>query len=88
MHQQHLHQQWKADLDMAKGRVTISTDCCKGCNLCVSVCPVNILELSKANVNAIGYYPAVVVEPERCIGCMFCALICPDVCIEVERLTP
>ncbi len=71
---------------MAKGRVTISTDCCKGCNLCVSVCPVSILELDKENVNKIGYHPSTVIEPDKCIGCTFCATVCPDVCITVERL--
>jgi 2-oxoglutarate ferredoxin oxidoreductase subunit delta len=71
---------------MAKGRVTISTDCCKGCNLCVSVCPVHILELDNEKVNKIGYHPSTVVEPDKCIGCTFCATVCPDVCISVERL--
>ncbi len=71
---------------MAKGRVSINQDCCKGCNLCVSVCPVHILELSTQQINVIGYHPAIVVDGEKCIGCSFCALICPDVCIEVERL--
>lgn len=70
----------------AKGRVTISTDCCKGCELCVSVCPVSILKMDKSQVNAIGYHPAVVDNPDGCIGCTFCAVICPDVCIKVERV--
>lgn len=71
---------------MAKGRVTILRDACKGCGLCVSVCPVSILELDEAVINAIGYHPAYVNDPQACIGCSFCAIICPDVCITVERL--
>ena len=31
---------------MAKGRVTIDEVICKGCGLCVSVCPKNVLALS------------------------------------------
>lgn len=70
----------------AKGRVTILTDSCKGCGLCVAMCPVSILRLDESKVNAIGYHPAMVDNPDGCIGCSFCGIICPDVCIEVERL--
>lgn len=71
---------------MIKGRVRIDTDRCKGCSLCVSVCPVSILALDTKSINAIGYHPSYVIEPDKCIACAFCATICPDVVIEVERL--
>ncbi len=70
---------------MAKGKVTFNEDRCKGCGLCTTVCPVKILALDKTKINAKGYYPAGVVEPEKCIGCANCATICPDVVITVER---
>ena len=40
---------------MIKGRVSFNEDTCKGCGLCVSVCPVKILKLDTSRVNAIGY---------------------------------
>ncbi|SHO47550.1 4Fe-4S dicluster domain-containing protein [Desulfopila aestuarii] len=64
----------------------IAVDRCKGCGLCVSVCPQSVLAISDGAVNVKGYQPAIVAEPERCIGCTSCALICPDVVISVERI--
>lgn len=68
-----------------KGKVTFDTDRCKGCELCMSVCPVKIIALDESASNAKGYYPAAVRETDKCIGCAFCAIICPDVVITVER---
>jgi len=69
----------------AKGKVTFDTDRCKGCELCISVCPAKIITFDETQSNAKGYYPATVREMDKCIGCAFCALICPDVVITVER---
>ena len=69
-----------------KGRVTFNTDRCKGCGLCVSVCPVKLIELDKSMVNAIGYNPAYPAYPDKCIACTNCAIMCPDTVITVERL--
>ncbi|MBU4037944.1 MAG: 4Fe-4S binding protein, partial [Proteobacteria bacterium] len=35
----------------------IDLDKCKGCGLCVDVCPKNVLEIS-TDVNEKGYFPA------------------------------
>ncbi len=55
---------------------------CKGCNICVDVCPTNVLELVKAPNKWEGY----VVEvkyPEKCTKCMLCEIHCPDYAIKV-----
>jgi 2-oxoglutarate ferredoxin oxidoreductase subunit delta len=70
---------------VAKGRVEIKTDICKGCGLCVSVCPKNVLELDLNTINAKGYSPAVDVRKEDCIGCGNCGITCPDSVINVYR---
>lgn len=70
---------------MAKGKVTFDVDRCKGCGLCTTVCPVNIVSIDKGKINAKGYNPATVTEPEKCIGCANCATMCPDCVITVER---
>ncbi len=73
---------------MAKaiGTVDIDEQRCKGCNLCVVACPVNVLALRPTEVNDRGYHFAYALNPEACVGCGSCALVCPDACIEVYRL--
>lgn len=66
-------------------KVSFNEDRCKGCGLCVSVCPKGIVALAKDKINAKGYHPAGVSEQDKCIGCASCALMCPDTVITVER---
>ena len=68
-----------------KGKVEFLTDRCKGCNLCVLVCPTNIIYLSKEDINTKGYPVAKVEEMDKCIGCSSCALMCPDNVITVYK---
>ena len=70
---------------MAKGRMSFDQKYCKGCGLCISVCPKKIIELDLSKVNSKGYNPAHVERMEECIGCSSCALMCPDAVITVER---
>jgi len=72
---------------MAKGKITIDQELCKGCQLCVSVCPKECIAVSKG-LNEKGYYPAEFTQTEGeecCTACTLCALICPDIAIEVYR---
>ena len=66
-------------------RVSFKTDLCKGCSLCVDVCPKHILRLSPDKLNAKGHAPAEVTDQDKCIGCAFCATMCPDCVITVEK---
>lgn len=69
-----------------KGAVTVNTERCKGCNLCVVACPSQVLELQQKEVNNRGYHFAYMAQPDKCIGCQSCSLVCPDACIEVYRV--
>ena len=66
-------------------KVTFDDALCKGCALCVGACPKGIVALDKAKLNAKGYHPAGVTEPDKCIACAFCAMMCPDCVITVEK---
>lgn len=66
-------------------KVYFLEDRCKGCGLCISVCPKAIIALRSDKLNAKGFHPAGVDEMDKCIGCAFCATICPDNVIEVEK---
>lgn len=66
-------------------KVTFDEGLCKGCGLCVGVCPKKIVSLDGEKLNAKGYHPAQVIEQDVCIGCAFCAQMCPDCVITVEK---
>lgn len=66
-------------------KVTFRSDECKGCGLCVDVCPKHIIVLAKEKINAKGHHPAEITEQEKCIACAFCATMCPDCVIKVEK---
>ncbi len=66
-----------------KGDVVIDIEKCKGCEVCLSACPNDVLALSN-EVNSKGYHYAVKVNSE-CIGCANCAIVCPDAVITVYR---
>ena len=66
-------------------KVTFNEDRCKGCELCTTVCPKNIVIMAEDRINIKGFHPARVTEQDKCIGCGFCAVMCPDVVIEVEK---
>ena len=65
--------------------ITFDEERCKGCGLCVTVCPKKIIALNKDKINKKGFNPAGVKEPELCISCAQCAIICPDVAIRIEN---
>lgn len=71
---------------MAKGNVTFDQERCKGCSLCVSVCPVKIIFLNAESTNSKGYSVATITEMDKCIACTNCATMCPDGVITVERM--
>ena len=63
------------------GKITIDSERCKGCGLCVMVCPKNCIVISN-QPNTIGYFAAEASNID-CNGCAMCAIICPDAAIEV-----
>jgi 2-oxoglutarate ferredoxin oxidoreductase subunit delta len=65
------------------GRIVIDIERCKGCGLCIAVCPKKGITISKKS-NKSGYFPAQKTEVE-CTGCAMCAIVCPDAAIEVFR---
>ena len=67
------------------GSVTFRQDRCKGCELCVLVCPRHIVFIDQDVTNVKGYHPAAVRDMAQCTGCASCARMCPDSVITVER---
>lgn len=64
--------------------VYINQNLCKGCGICISVCPKNVIIMSEEQ-NKKGYTVAKVENIDFCIKCKLCEISCPDLAIYVEK---
>jgi 2-oxoglutarate ferredoxin oxidoreductase subunit delta len=65
-------------------QIHIDAKLCKGCHICISVCPHDVLKKADA-VDDRGYYLPVVAHLESCTICRLCEMECPDFAISVEE---
>jgi len=65
-------------------KIIIDRDRCKGCELCTTACPHNLILMSN-ELNKAGFHPASFISLDECNGCSLCAVICPDIAIEVYK---
>lgn len=68
-----------------KGAIVVNTETCKGCEVCIPVCPEKVIGMS-SDVNRKGFHFAYMEHPEDCTGCINCGLVCPDRAITVYRV--
>ena len=69
--------------DKEKGkRLCLVFERCKGCEICIEVCPRKILEKSD-KLNSKVQYPPKLKDGGECSFCRECELICPDFSIYV-----
>jgi 2-oxoglutarate ferredoxin oxidoreductase subunit delta len=59
-----------------RGTVDIEPDLCKGCGLCIAMCPSDLLVRSE-HLNRLGYRYAEYVG-HGCNGCAVCFHACPE----------
>jgi 2-oxoglutarate ferredoxin oxidoreductase subunit delta len=57
--------------------IEIKVEWCKGCEICVAVCPHDVLEMDGGVVR--------VKNAEACTACGLCELHCPDFAITVRK---
>lgn len=62
-----------------RGQVTVFPNWCKGCGLCVALCPMKVLEQNEDG-------RVIVAHPEKCTACRWCELHCPDFAIFVTEV--
>ena len=69
-------------MKLSRGTVTIDTEQCKGCELCIPACRPGVLSMSE-ELNANGYrFPLL---SAGCTACRACRDVCPDYCFEVFK---
>lgn len=61
----------------------LNKEYCKGCLICVEVCPTNAIRAS-VKINAKGYVLPTVDDMSRCTGCKLCEIVCPDFATSIE----
>jgi NAD-dependent dihydropyrimidine dehydrogenase PreA subunit len=52
--------------------ITIHDKACRGCQLCLDICPTNVFTFDAAAAKA------TVAHEEDCIGCLSCSYLCPS----------
>jgi 2-oxoglutarate ferredoxin oxidoreductase subunit delta len=57
---------------------------CKGCGLCIGVCPKHILKMSK-QFNPAGNSYVEITDIDECTACGMCFQMCPDLAIEIDK---
>jgi len=60
--------------------IYIDEKLCKGCDICVELCPKDVFTISK-QINQQGYYIPIPSSIDVCTGCMLCELICPELAV-------
>lgn len=58
--------------------LSIATERCKGCELCIGACPKACLSLDPSFVNGLGHHPIRLTDAAACTSCALCARVCPD----------
>lgn len=64
--------------------IKIDVNKCKGCGLCITACPKNLIIKSK-EINELGYEYVKQNDSEECTACGLCYIMCPDAAIEVHK---
>ena len=71
-------------MSKSKGKIVIDAERCKGCGLCIDVCPTKNIRLSEEE-DLRGIRVARHDDSDECNACKFCYEVCPDVAITVYK---
>ena len=69
-----------------QGIIYLIPERCKGCRICIDLCPSDVLKASD-QTNSKGY-PLPEIAPGKenaCVQCDFCAMVCPEFAIYTQE---
>jgi 2-oxoglutarate ferredoxin oxidoreductase subunit delta len=72
------------DVKIPHGEITIIPARCKGCEICLTYCPRDVLTIS-AEFNAKGYHYPRAARGSDCVACGLCQIMCPEFAIYVTE---
>lgn len=77
---QQVNEERQNDAIAEKGDLVVIIDkkLCKGCGICIELCPKKVLAFDPLNKSYFAH-------PDQCIRCGMCELWCPDYAIFVEK---
>lgn len=64
-------------------KILVSEELCKGCGICISLCPLKVLSTSD-KLSPHGIYLPIPTNINKCTGCRICEYYCPDLAIFIE----
>ena len=81
------HCEESGNATMAKKAKQIDVDpkMCKGCHICISICPHGVLKKADVVDNR-GFFLPVVADLDACVVCRLCEMECPDFAISVVEV--
>jgi indolepyruvate ferredoxin oxidoreductase beta subunit len=65
---------------VARNEIELIPKWCKGCDICVRMCPEKCLELDEEQ-------RIIIPRPNDCTGCRICEWLCPDFAIKLHKVT-
>jgi 2-oxoglutarate ferredoxin oxidoreductase subunit delta len=65
-------------------KVLVNEELCKGCGICMRLCPMKVLEKS-SELSQRGVYIPIPTGKDKCTGCRICEYYCPDLAIYIEK---
>ena len=63
-------------------RIILDDRFCKGCSLCIQVCPQRLFVQGEKRSRG-GYRMPEVTREEECSNCLLCEMTCPDLALTV-----
>lgn len=63
-------------------KIVIDEERCKGCGICIALCPLKVL-IKSDKLSSQGFNLPFPINKDKCSGCKICEYYCPDFAIYI-----